>query len=277
MYLIASCLIGNNCMYEIVLYKGHPPVTIITQTLRDGPRDLPLADAAPFCPSEYTIEEDFFVCNLGFGQDICLTHANQLTITSWSEHHPDYSSLPITNTTIYTSRPTSSHCYSPYIPLSSHQPAFFFHLITSTYTATPTSTPSTPSTRLSSIGPLFTDPHSSHPILPPAMPLCEIGITFTDPSLPPSHIHKSTQTPSYMRPATQHLTHTDTMRLRSSHSGVNPSDLFLNDIIINHTLQILHHHSPYTTTRHYLTTPFLEVIQRPNNDIFIPRFHRRFL
>ena len=80
-----------------------------------------------------------------------------------------------------------------------------------------------------------------------------------------------------MRPSTQHLTHTDAMRLRSHHSGLHPSDLLLNDIIINHTLQILHHHSPHTTTRYYLTTPFLEVIMCPNNDIAIPRFYRRFL
>ena len=58
---------------------------------------------------------------------------------------------------------------------------------------------------------------------------------------------------------------------------MHSSDLYLNDGIINHTLQILHHHSPYTTTRHYLQTPFLEVIQHPNNDIVLPRYHRRFL
>ena len=107
------------------------------------------------------------------------------------------------------------------------------------------------------------------------MPLCEMGISFTDPSLPSSHIHTSTQTPSYMRPQTQHLTHTDTMRLRSPQVGVHPSDLYLNDVIINHTLQILHHHSPYTTTRHYLPTHFYEVIQR--NNAALPRYHRRFL
>ena len=180
--------------------------------------------------------------------------------------------------TPYTSHPTTSHCSSPYTSLSSHRSVFFFHLLTSTYTAAPTTTPSTPLTRLSSLGPLFTDPYSSHPILPPAMPLYELGIAFTDPSLPLSHIHTSTQTPSYMRPQTQHLTHTDTMRLRSPQFGVHPLDLFLkNDVIINHTLQILHHHSPYTTTRHYLPTPFLEVIQRPNNDIALPRFYQRFL
>ena len=138
-------------------------------------------------------------------------------------------------------------------------------------------TASTPPNRFSLIGPLFTDPHSFHSTHPPTLTLCAAGRAFIDPSLPPSHMHTLTHTPFYMRPSAQHLIHKDTTRLRSHHSSLHPSDLFLNDIIINHTLQILHHHSSYTTTRHFLTTPFLKVIQNLNNDTTIPRFHRRFL
>ena len=107
--------------------------------------------------------------------------------------------------------------------------------------------PCTPSTRLSPLGHIITDPHSSHPIRPSTLTLCAIGRAFTNSSLLQSHLHTSTHTPSYMRQSTQYLTHTDTMRLRSLQSGLNHSDLFLNDNIINHTLQILHQHSPYTT------------------------------
>ena len=121
-------------------------------------------------------------------------------------------------------------------------------------------TPRTHPTRFPPLGPLFTGSHRSHPMHPPTLTSYAVKRSFTDPSLSPSHVHTSTNTPYYMRPATQHLTHTDTMRLRSSQSGLPHSDLFLNDTIINHTLQILHHHYPV----HYIPTPsFNALIMTP--------------
>ena len=121
------------------------------------------------------------------------------------------------------------------------------------------------------------DTHLTHPIRPPTPTLFNRDRAFLDPSLPNTHIYKKTTTPAYMRPAIQYLTHEDTIRLRAPDSHVNPLDLYLNDNIINQTLQILHHRSPFTDTRSFLSPNLFKVVKRPNNDTAIPRFHQRNL
>ena len=119
--------------------------------------------------------------------------------------------------------------------------------------------------------------HLTHPIRPPTLTMCEGGASFTDSTIPPEHVHMTKTTPHYMRPATHDLTHADTIRLSAPSTTIPPVTLYLNDNIINQTLQILHQHSPFKDTRHVLSTSFLEVIKLPNNDDAIPRYHRRIL
>ena len=80
-----------------------------------------------------------------------------------------------------------------------------------------------------------------------------------------------------MRPASHKLTRADTIYLSAPSANLPPVAMYLNDTIINQTLQILHQHSPFSSTRHVISAIFLEVLKRPNNDEAIPRFHRRFL
>jgi len=128
--------------------------------------------------------------------------------------------------------------------------------------------------------PLDTNPdgyHINHPIRPPTLTMCERGASFTDSNLPSGHVHMTTTTQKYMRPASHDLTHVDTIRLSVPSANLPPVAMYLNDIIINQTLQILHRHSSFSDTRHVLSTTFLEVVKRPNNDEAIPRFHWHFL
>ena len=119
--------------------------------------------------------------------------------------------------------------------------------------------------------------HLTHPIRPPTLTMCELGASFTNSTHPSGHVHMTTTTPTYMRPATRDLIHADTIRLSAPSTNMPPVALYLNDIIIDQTLQILHQHSPYSDTRHVLSPSFLDVIKLPNNDDAIPRYHRRLL
>ena len=103
----------------------------------------------------------------------------------------------------HTTPPTPhTHLYhwltSPSIPLLSSR-QFHHH----------TAAPMTPS-RLS---PPATSPagyHLTHPIRPPTLTMCERGASFTDQTISPAHVHMTTTTPPYMRPATSKITHADT-------------------------------------------------------------------
>ena len=119
--------------------------------------------------------------------------------------------------------------------------------------------------------------HINHPIRSPTLTMCERGESFTNSSLPSGHVHMTTTTPTYMRPISHDLTHADTIRLSAPSTNLPSVAMYLNDNIINQTLQILHTHSPLSDTHHVLATTFLEVVKRPNNDEAIPRFHRRLL
>ena len=66
--------------------------------------------------------------------------------------------------------------------------------------------------------------------------MCERDASFTDSNLPPEHVHMTTTTTKYMRPATHDLTHDDTIRLSAPSANLPPVTMRLNDIIINQTL-----------------------------------------
>jgi len=121
------------------------------------------------------------------------------------------------------------------------------------------------------------DYHINHPIRPPTLTICERGASFTDSNLPSGHVYMTTTTPKNMRPATHDLTHANTIRLSAPSANLSSVAMYLNDITINQTLQILHQHSPFSDTRHVLSTSFIKVVKLPNNDDAIPRYHRSLL
>ena len=51
--------------------------------------------------------------------------------------------------------------------------------------------------------------------------------------------------------------------------------LYLNDDILNHTLQILQRHSPHSATHHFVPTFFLNIITQSTTNLH--RFYRRQL
>ena len=64
-----------------------------------------------------------------------------------------------------------------------------------------------------------------------------------------------------MHRAIQEFKHEHTIYLRAPTAQRDTTKLYLNEQIINHTLQILHAHSPYRATRHFIPTYFSELIQ----------------
>ena len=123
---------------------------------------------------------------------------------------------------------------------------------------------------------IHVDSHRAHPIRPPD-DLFDDTSLFTDPLIAPTHIHRSTSTPKYLRLQINLLRHSDTLRLQAPASHIDPAALYLNAEVINRTLEIIYDHSPYTDTRHFLLPAFLENILRPDNDMAIPRYNRRAL
>ena len=112
--------------------------------------------------------------------------------------------------------------------------------------------------------------HKSQPLTaqpPNPYPITHHGTTntvlinmITSPDLPLTHVHKTTIAPAYMRHQTQHLYHQHTICLRAPTLGCDLLHLYLNDEIINHTLQILHQESPHRDSRHILPTFFMNRI-----------------
>ena len=96
---------------------------------------------------------------------------------------------------------------------------------------------------------------------------------FTSPDLPLTHLHTTTTAPAYMRHQTQRLYHRHNIRLRAPSPKCDLTRLYLNDEILNHTLQIFHRHSPHSATRHFLPTFFLNMITQSTTNLH--RFHRR--
>ena len=87
------------------------------------------------------------------------------------------------------------------------------------------------------------DPHPTHTTCLMITTLCAREKVFLTTTLPDTHIHKISMTPQYMRASTKKfLTRVDISHLRTPDNYGGQSTLHLNDILINQTFQILHHH-----------------------------------
>ena len=126
--------------------------------------------------------------------------------------------------------------------------------------------------------------HSTHltPHPPTLHPITRAGTTntasisrFTSPVIPLTHVDTSIPPPTYMRRHTQHLYHKQTICLQVPYPNCDLAHLYLNDEILNHILQILHWHSLYRTTRHFLPTFFLNMITSSTSNLY--RIHQRQL
>ena len=98
---------------------------------------------------------------------------------------------------------------------------------------------------------------------------------FTSPNLPLTYLHTTTTAPNYIRYQKQRLYHRHTICLRVPSPKFDLTRLYLNNEILNHTLQILHRHSPHSVTRHFFSTFFLNIITQSTTNLH--RFHRRQL
>ena len=123
--------------------------------------------------------------------------------------------------------------------------------------------------------PLTAQPPNPHPITHRGTTNTALLNRLTSTDLPLTHVHKTTIAPAYMRHQTQHLYHKHTICLRAPTLNCDLSHLYLNDEIINLTLQILHQQSPHRDTRHILPTFFMNSITK--HDTTLHRLHRRQL
>ena len=118
-------------------------------------------------------------------------------------------------------------------------------------------------------------PHIPHPIRHADTHNTALLQTYLSTTTRMSHIHQSIVPPPYLHRTMQELKHEHTICLRAPTASCDTPSLYLNDQIINHTLQILHKHSPFHSSRHFLPTYFSELIQRPHTNLH--RLHRRQL
>lgn len=166
-------------------------------------------------------------------------------------HTPDYPiySTPTISisTTYHTITPTHSNPFVP--PRSLYPSPLPTHILQDVTPVTPTNNT------------VIHNSHLTRPIRLPTFILCENSISFTDPIIPNAHIHRTTPTPASMRSEEHNLYHSDTIFLRDHTSHLDPFDLFLNEIVINQTLHILHYHSPFAVNRHVLSSNFLKVVK----------------
>ena len=123
--------------------------------------------------------------------------------------------------------------------------------------------------------PLTAQPPNPHPITHHETTNTALINRLTSPDLPLTHVHTTTKAPAYMRHQTQHLYHKHTICLRAPTHGCDLTHLYLNDEIINQTLQILHQDSPHRASRHFLPTFFMNSITK--QDTTLQRLHRRQL
>ena len=123
--------------------------------------------------------------------------------------------------------------------------------------------------------PLTTQPPTPHPIAHRGTSNTALIGRFTSPDLPLTHLYKTTTAPAYMRHQTQHPYHKHIVCLRDPSPNCDLMQLNLNDEILNHTLKILHRHSPHSATRHFVPTFFLNMITQSTTNLH--RFHQRQL
>ena len=117
--------------------------------------------------------------------------------------------------------------------------------------------------------------HTPHLIITPTVtPLLHPLAHYTSPTIPTTTVHTTIPTPPHRRPHQQPVTHCDTMRLQlptsaHGHTPTTPQHhqhLYLNDLIIDLTLQILHRSSPYQSSRHYVSPSFTSQLTHQDRD-----------
>ena len=104
-------------------------------------------------------------------------------------------------------------------------------------------------------------------ITPTATPLPYPLPHDTSPDIPTNIVHTTIHTTPLIRPGQQSVTHYDTTHLQSptpaadqtfstSASTSEPHHLYLNDLLIDLTIQILHRTSRYCSSHHYVSSTF---------------------
>ena len=143
----------------------------------------------------------------------------------YRDSHIPFTSFP------YTYPPATWHSQSFFTPMSSHQSQ-----------------------------PLIDQPLTPHPIAHRGTANTALINRFTTPDLPITHLHTTTTALVYMRHQTQRLYHKHTVCLWPPSPNCDLMKHYLNDEILNHTLQILHQESPHRATRHVLPMFFMNMI-----------------
>ena len=120
--------------------------------------------------------------------------------------------------------------------------------------------------------------HTPHIIITPTVtPLPHPLAHYTSHTIPTTTVHTAIPTLPHIRPQQQPVTHCDTMRLQlptSAHShpptaqqpSQQPHHLYLNDPLIDLTLQILHRSSSYQSSRHYVSPSFTNQLAHQDRD-----------
>ena len=89
------------------------------------------------------------------------------------------------------------------------------------------------------------NPHIPHPTSHVSTHNTAVLQTYLSSDTRLCHVHKFTITPLYMRRAVQELKHEHMICLRAPTTLCDATKPYLIEQIINHTLQIIHEHSPY--------------------------------
>ena len=110
-----------------------------------------------------------------------------------------------------------------------------------------------------------------------ATPLPHPITHYTSHETPNTPVHTNIPTPPHRRPHQQSVTHSDTRRFQiPSHAPINtlshqttpqqPHYLYLNDLLIELTIQILHRSFPYRASRHYVSPSFTNQLAHQDRD-----------
>ena len=121
--------------------------------------------------------------------------------------------------------------------------------------------------------------HTPHLLITPTpTPLPHSLTHYISHTIPTITVHTTIPTPPHMRPGHQSVTHCDTIRLKSPlRADVTPPSqaastqptyhLYLNDLLIDLTIQILHRSSPYHFSRHYVSPTFTNQLLHQDRDL----------
>ena len=100
---------------------------------------------------------------------------------------------------------------------------------------------------------------------------------YTSRTTPSATVHTTIHSPQHMQPAKKNVSHCDTIRLQSppramviplahNASPQRTHHLYINDLLIDLTIQILHRSSPYRSSRHYVFPTFTNQLSHQDRD-----------